>query len=346
MENPDSIIFDEDQPESAQEYLRLVLDLLQKKNLAPNMVNYDLFYAYVSGKNQTLNQKIDEFLEGQKNWTHDEAKKLFYRFLYEHTEILVEDIRVELTKTIAALLGSVTELGGLTALTSTSLSSRIEELSKTNKPNEILAITNDILSDTKELFLETRNFEVQLNDTNDDLHKLKSELADAKKVAVTDALTGLSNRHGLVEYFDKLMQDRRQQKSHCSLILMDIDHFKDINDQFGHLLGDKVLSSIAGILRQSVRNEDFCARFGGEEFIVILPDCNSNKATVIAEKIRKTIKGFGLKNTKSGNTIENFSASFGVTGFKEYDTLESAIERSDRALYQAKSSGRDKVITL
>ena len=126
-----------------------------------------------------------------------------------------------------------------------------------------------------------------------------------------------------------------------SIAICDVDHFKSINDNLGHLRGDKVLKLVARELSRRVRSEDFVARYGGEEFVIVMPDTDEPSAVAAVEKVRACIEEcpFNFNNERLVVT-----ASFGVTSFSENDTIESCFERADKALYKAKASGRNKVV--
>jgi diguanylate cyclase (GGDEF)-like protein len=128
-----------------------------------------------------------------------------------------------------------------------------------------------------------------------------------------------------------------------SLLMIDIDHFKNINDTFGHLFGDKVIKTVAEVLRRLTKGKDVAARFGGEEFIIHLPETDMNGAKVVAEAIRKTIENASIINPLNNKIVSKVTVSVGITELLMDDELEVAIARSDKALYEAKNSGRNRV---
>lgn len=152
----------------------------------------------------------------------------------------------------------------------------------------------------------------------------------------TDFLTGLNNRRVLFEKLEYEAKRVGRTKDPLSLLLLDIDHFKNVNDLHGHSIGDKVLIEIANILRSSIRSTDFVGRYGGEEFMVILPECDADGAMKVAEKIRLTIQEFdfeaGLKITISGG-IRQFHG----------ESVDQMIEFADQNLYLAKKNGRNQI---
>ncbi len=182
----------------------------------------------------------------------------------------------------------------------------------------------------------------RLKQMEEESARLRQRLEAERANALTDPLTGAPNRLA----FDQRMEAefaRWQRHGHpLSLVVMDIDHFKRINDTFGHKAGDRALKAIVQALRQHVRGSDFMARVGGEEFVLILPDTDLEGAERVAEKIRAGIERseFAYKGQPVPVTV-----SGGITQFREGDTPESAFERADEALYRAKREGRNRFIT-
>lgn len=165
-----------------------------------------------------------------------------------------------------------------------------------------------------------------------------------KHIAVTDELTGLKNRRYIMEHLDKEYQRAVRTEGTLSLILLDIDHFKRINDDFGHAFGDTVLREVAQAMRESLRTYDLLGRVGGEEFLIASPGSTLDDAAGLAERIRAAIKGREIPNKAGAVTV---TVSAGITSLGEQDaTAESLLARADNALYLAKQQGRDRVVAM
>lgn len=162
----------------------------------------------------------------------------------------------------------------------------------------------------------------------------------ALKMAYTDPLTRTNNR---AAFNDMVMREiKRAERNHhpLSLIFIDVDHFKSINDIYGHACGDLALSSVAGWIKESVRGTDVVFRFGGEEFVVLLAETSASDAGLIAERIRADIESHALAY---GMDVLNITASLGVSSLQDNDSMDSFIKRADAAMYQAKRNGRNRV---
>jgi diguanylate cyclase (GGDEF)-like protein len=170
------------------------------------------------------------------------------------------------------------------------------------------------------------------------LHKKTEELT------ITDALTELYNyRHFRNKLADELRRaDRYRQR--FSLLMMDLDHFKKINDALGHQTGNLVLREVSGIIKQCVRDVDFVARYGGEEFVVILPQTGDHDALVIAERIRSTIEKAFFSNAQGTRDVK-ITISIGCASYPDgVQSLEQLLDKADKALYKAKSDGRNRIV--
>lgn len=155
-----------------------------------------------------------------------------------------------------------------------------------------------------------------------------------------DFLTGLHNRRSFDRALGDLIRDFHERNYPFSLILMDIDDFKAINDKYGHLAGDAVLKEVASILKTFLRANTIIGRTGGEEFGIILPGVTIEKALGVAERIRSVIEN---REINTGKNILKVTASSGVTQVVEGDDINSIYERADRALYRAKNGGKNRV---
>jgi len=172
---------------------------------------------------------------------------------------------------------------------------------------------------------------------------IRHDITDKKKVeelSITDKLTQLYNRVKLEEIFTIELERVKRYHHDFSVIMLDIDHFKSVNDTHGHNVGDDVLKDVAEILKSSIRATDFVGRWGGEEFIIITLETGKKDTVKLANLIRKNMENHIF------NVIGSKTASFGVSSYQDGDTQESLIKRADDALYEAKNTGRNKVVSL
>lgn len=167
-------------------------------------------------------------------------------------------------------------------------------------------------------------------------------LTELKDAATTDPLTGCYNRREFEKKLTQQVSISRRYEKKFSLVMFDIDHFKKINDNFGHLTGDGVLREISDRIRSVIRAEDSFFRYGGEEFVLILPETDSYEACILAERLREEVAGDPLACVEEKHYA---TASFGVASYPESDSPVELIKRADLMLYRAKNSGRNKVMS-
>ena len=162
------------------------------------------------------------------------------------------------------------------------------------------------------------------------------------KLAVTDGLTGISNRPSVEKSLQIEFERSKRYNSPLSLILLDVDHFKDVNDTYGHQKGDEILIAFASLLKKACRANDIAARYGGEEFVMVLPQSNAQGAFKIAERVREEMMKISFTGNESNFAV---TVSCGVAEFnKDYGSINKLIGAADQALYKAKNGGRNKTI--
>ena len=168
-------------------------------------------------------------------------------------------------------------------------------------------------------------------------NQLKALNQKLQSLAVTDGLTGLHNHRAFQDYLEEQFQTAMRNKQPLALILMDVDHFKQYNDTYGHQAGDEVLRQVAQILQANVREGDFVARYGGEEFVIVLPRTDLESAVAVAERLREAVQSAEWR-------LRPVTGSFGVACIRpDMETRQELIEAADQALYQAKKNGRNRV---
>ncbi len=209
-----------------------------------------------------------------------------------------------------------------------------EQYLQTDENDRVVSI-NDRIFQLEISLMRHRDRELYLINLSD-ITSLETQKKMAQHRANTDKLTGLPNRNSFEDHFNTLQKSGRA----FTLAIIDIDHFKHLNDTFGHLIGDEVLCELSSLLHAKVRKSDFIARWGGEEFVLLLQDTSLQEALQACEHLRNAIKT--INHEKAGG----ITASFGLSCFKKGDDLKSLFSRADEALYRAKQNGRDRVEAL
>ncbi|MDP2894837.1 MAG: diguanylate cyclase [Sulfurimonas sp.] len=201
-----------------------------------------------------------------------------------------------------------------------------------------------IITQKELISLSYSRWAMLIKEHHEELTQINASLLNKSKkyeeMASTDSLTGLYNRGKFLEVYLSSYKTMQERGNNMSFILVDIDYFKKVNDTYGHNVGDEVLVLIAHELQKTLRNIDIVCRWGGEEFVVLLPATEVENAAALAEKLRAHIESLVLQK------VERVTASFGVTKIYVEDDIKSVVERADKALYDAKKSGRNMVKVL
>lgn len=182
----------------------------------------------------------------------------------------------------------------------------------------------------------------RLRNSNVSISESFKKQREYKLTATIDELTGLYNRRWLNKMFERQMKRSKFSKEPLSVLMIDIDHFKKINDTHGHLVGDQVLRIAAHLMRDSVRPTDLVTRYGGEEFLVVLPNTDLASSRIAAERVRKIVSEAKMI-TADEETLPPVTVSIGIAQMLEHDTMGTFIENADTNLYTAKNNGRNRV---
>jgi len=335
-------------PESIDEsgrYLRLTLQYISKYKLAYNPITYALWYEYATGRNDSLTQEIQALEKDKIDISFEIVLQLFRKHVADSQVLLSEKKASEFQAILTEVTRQLSQSGSTLNDQSYSLKNHAEKLSQSTTLADVSAIAEAIVSGTKSMVISSQALKQQMDATVSEITTLKKELKGIKHTARTDMLTGLLNRRGFDE---ALLEARLYSIDHnqaLSIILADIDHFKKVNDTHGHLIGDSVLKMLSKLLKEHIKGKDIAARFGGEEFIIILPETPLKGAFILAEQIRMSLRTMKWTAKESGKSIGSITISLGVAQFKSNETTESLIHRADNALYFAKENGRNKTIT-
>ena len=188
-----------------------------------------------------------------------------------------------------------------------------------------------------------RRLEQRLETSRADIASLQRDLDEVRRESMLDPLTKIYNRKSFDEGILRAIAEASVDGGPLCLLLVDIDHFKNFNDSYGHQTGDQVLRLVAMTLKSNIKGKDIVARYGGEEFAAILPSTDINGAAIVAENIRKAIQAKELLKRSTNEKLGRITASFGVALYRDGESPASLIERADRCLYAAKRAGRNRV---
>lgn len=323
-------------------YLRLALPLMTKLHIPVTPENYAVWYKYVSGMDASLSGTIDSMVREGVPFSCETNEELYRRFCRnEGDEDLVQEIKESLQKIFSAVACELTDLSGQAAAYEIYVSSTITRLSDNPSADEIRNAAEGIIGATKTLGECGKSLRLRLDETTGSFDVLKKKLAKAKKESSIDFLTGIPNRR----YFEETLASMVRETSVLSLLIVDIDRFKDFNDRHGHLIGDNVLRLVARMIKKNIKGKDIVCRFGGEEFAVILPETLPGGALSVAENIRTCFTGKSFKAVADARNFGTLTVSIGAASYRPGESTRDLVLRADRALYHAKNAGRNRVIS-
>jgi diguanylate cyclase len=223
------------------------------------------------------------------------------------------------------------------------LNEQIDVIKAAENMSDILSAKDVVLGQAKKIQSQTDAMREDLEESKRTTSKLTQLLEQVESKAMIDPLTQVFNRGTYNMEVAQMIKEFKRYKNPAALIIIDIDHFKLFNDDYGHKAGDAVLALVASVIKGAVRNTDMVFRYGGEEFVVLLDKIDLKNALTVAEKVRAQIESHPLTNN---STVLNITVSIGLSCFKEGDTETSIFERADKALYQGKQNGRNRVEQL
>ncbi|MEH6471849.1 MAG: GGDEF domain-containing protein [Halopseudomonas sp.] len=307
---------------------------------------YSVSYEHISGKNPGISHRLSQ-LPLKSALLEQELEKLYLEhFSNQNSDDRLEEFRNGLHQILQQALAITRAPRSETQHFQQALEKSRQALeNKADDVDAILQVVGNLVTETKRMDESLFTMESKLRQTGDEVSILKEQFDQIRYEVFTDPLTGVLNRRGMDSSMRQLMVDNERQLK-LSLLMIDLDNFKPFNDKHGHLVGDQVLCFAAKILKNATRGSDIIARYGGDEFAILLPNTNENEAKKVAYNILSALKTNKIKRRSSGEVLGTLSASVGVAELKDDETLEDLVERADKGLFASKRNGRNQVTAL
>ncbi len=322
-----------------------VFKLVEKYCSPPHPQNYKIWFSYVENKDPRLRRQIDKAVSSSGVLSEFDATQIFQDCIASKDEFASaqEQAGRKMTDACTALMTMLdshiaVNYGYTSALASANVKMKAEPT-----PNNLKAVINTLLQENKKMRHHTNKLTNRLDKSKKQLNNLTNDLEKIRESSLIDPLTLVGNRKKFDTALAAQLSKGKQDGTEFCLILADLDHFKQINDNFGHLVGDAVLKVFAKVMVNNVKGQDIVARYGGEEFAIILPNTAIKGAILVAELVRKSFESQDLQVTENGKAIGKITASFGVAQFRIGDKADTIFSRADRQLYNAKNEGRNRV---
>ncbi len=335
----------DDEFERALSYSNSAMSLLKRGRVPPYPQFYELFYVYATGVNSALNERINAIYADRGVPKLERVENLYNEFLKaREVDERINAVSEMMSKNIDAVQDAIQNASESADLYSGSLQKATTSLGGKLDTNALRVLTHELLAETRQMQETNKELEKRLETSRDDVTLLQHDLEEVRRESMTDSLTQIYNRKCFDQQMNRRVLEAQDHDTPLCLIMLDIDHFKNFNDKYGHQTGDQVLRLVAMTLSANTKGKDMAARYGGEEFAIILPDIELKDAARLADTIRKTIQSKELLKRSTNEKLGRITASFGVARLTPNDNAMSLIERADRALYAAKRSGRNRTV--
>lgn len=345
--------------ERSTELLRKALPLMSRQAAALHPVSYAVWYAYVADPNSPLHQALDAHLAAHGVLDEAATEGLYRRHLADP----VADTALQMADGMHRLLDGMQASAAAAGDQTTRFGHTLQRLSAALAPGDDMPAQPAALDEARE---HTRHMQAamsllqrQLAESQREIGSLRDEVRHARQESLVDALTGLGNRRAFDRCLDtSLAADAAglgppPAGTPVSLLMIDIDHFKRVNDNYGHAFGDQVLRALGQVLKALVPEGSLAARVGGEEFALLLPGTPLDDAQALAERLRATVAASRIRRKGDETSAERITVSLGVAQYGRRsepdargadETPAEFVDRADRALYAAKQAGRDRVM--
>ena len=327
----------------AANHLRLAVPMMVKHAVPPTPHNYAIWYHYVAGLDPELKKVLDKKLQQSESLAATDSAHLYSTYIAPESELEQQQqdtlyrLIQQIGKSVDATNTETEQLGSALTVAASGLNAAEIDAEERKLLNQLVA---DLNQNIEGFARSTAQFQSQLDAARDEIDQLRQALEQSKWAANHDNLTGLHNRSAFQQQISYLHSQHKSQSAY--LILVDIDHFKQINDSFGHNAGDKVLQAVGKLLGRVAKPDIFTARYGGEEFAILIDKVSQQQAQQFADKLRLSL---AEKKFNHSATSISVTASFGLAPLTLDSSISDCIEKADNALYQAKQSGRNRVAT-
>ena len=330
--------------EAAFDYAKRALPMMAQHGVKPTPNNYAVWYVYVAGSNPELAHEIETIIKESMVFSHDINEYLYTKYIAESDSQIVQETTADMRRLTAELLSAITHFSGETKDYQSGLSEQMEAIPGIEDNSGLQGLLHNVMSQLSGMMDSGDHLTDKLEHSRQEIDDLKEKLAKIQTESERDFLTGVYNRKALDKKLEEAIEDCTTENKPLCMLMIDVDHFKAFNDEHGHLIGDEVLKIVAKCLTDSVKGKDVVARFGGEEFTVLLPNTPIGGGMIVADAIRSMIATKKLKHRDSGQDYGQLTVSVGVASYAtQSDTIPTFIKRADDALYRAKNSGRNCV---
>lgn len=329
-------------PKYTQAIALAALERIAALGLPADPDSFAVWYAYCAAQNPEINQKLNDLLAGKTKLSVADVQRIWDEHLSPVGSLArIEKVRDDLANEVDFVVDLIEEAATGVAVYQANLDDAHGRLARPADRDSIRAIVRNLVQSSKEMEERNQALETALRVAKQVIENLQDDMNDIRSESECDSLTSLVNR----KHFDKILNlavaEATTTRVPFSILLIDVDYFKDFNDNHGHQTGDDVLRLIAATLKESIKGRDIAGRYGGDEFVALLPDTGLERAWTVGENVCTAIAGKAVCRRSTGEELGRLTVSVGVATFRSGDTPDLLIARADNALYAAKKKGRN-----
>ena len=326
-------------------HARAALAQMEQRHIAPTPENFKVWYGYCSGTARALKKTIDVLISNGQEFTPNVCSDLYERFFgnYRQSE-KARLINQRIEASVQQALGMLNSVGAEARHYTETLGETAASLSNEGELARVRDVIQSVMSETNEMMERSTHLEHELTRSSAEIRALRKQVEDISREALTDGLTGIGNRKLFDQRLKQLVANALENGTELALLMLDIDHFKSVNDRWGHQLGDDVLRLVAGALIDGIKGRDQAARYGGEEFGILLPGTRLADAAKLADQLRESVARREVIRRETREHLGGVTISIGVACYRPGESPSRFVERADAALYRAKQTGRNRVV--
>ncbi|MGE0745484.1 MAG: GGDEF domain-containing protein [Rhodospirillales bacterium] len=330
---------------TARRRMNAAVGIMDERRVAPHPENFLVWYDYVSKTNPALCDRLDALLKAGGAIDQPASRSVYEQFYGAGADSDFGDLSTRIETAAAQMMTAIETAGAGAEEYGAALKTFSGGLQGARSGQDFRTLVGDLIASTRAMGERVNHLQSQLNESKGEISQLRDNLAAARTQALTDPLTAIGNRLAFERALAAAAAEAREANEPLSLVMLDLDHFKRINDSYGHPIGDLVLKLVGHTLTKSIKGADTAARYGGEEFAVILPNTARDNAVTVAEQIRLAVANKKIVRKGSGQEIGPVTLSLGVAQYRSHEPLTELVARADAALYTAKQTGRNRVVT-
>ncbi|MGE0799883.1 MAG: GGDEF domain-containing protein [Lautropia sp.] len=328
---------------SSADVLREVLKLMSVHASDYLPQTYALWHAFAQRSNAALVAALTPIVASGNRLTRPVSDELYRALLEPRSDPALDETRQMLMQAIDTMSATIDDAASSNARFTGHLTEFSQGVATCRTPGALEQYITMIAEQARRSADELAHVQQKLQQNETELRQMNQDLAQVREEVFLDVLSGLPNRRRFEVAFTELSEAAQRSQTPLTLLLIDIDQFKSINDRHGHPLGDRVIESVGAAIKASVKPRDVAARYGGDEFAVLLPAISAAEGTTIGEYIRRIVERTRIPSAGQAAAVDGITVSIGVANLRSGESSLELLRRADGALYTAKRSGRNRV---